>query len=236
MASSSPSHLPLAALGAVVALALGGCPSINTYGTPRTIPIGRIQHTLAVDTIGFMSPSRSVTTATGTTTTSDARFYPNAPTYQLRYGLTDRVDLGFRLGNLTSPGIDAKFNLVRGAFDLTIMPGAQAVYVTLIDDLSLGVVYLHLPVILGFNLSRGFSLVATPGISGAFVFAGSSSGSSTNGSGFAARLGLGANIRVTEGFTIHPEVTALYFPESGGVIYTPSVAFSFGAMPNFNDL
>lgn len=84
------------------ALALTGCPSMNTYTTARTIPQGTIQHMVALEGLG--GSVRGVTAVV-----------PTLPTYQLRYGLTDRIDIAGRISNLTSVGADVKFNLLRGA-------------------------------------------------------------------------------------------------------------------------
>lgn len=221
---------PLVGLALVGAFTTG-CPSPSIYGTARTLPRGTIQHTLAAEVIG----------AAGAGTTF---VMPTLPTYQVRFGLADSVDLGLRLGNLTMPGVDVKINFVRGAFDLGIVPGVQASYLGL-GDVNFGVLYANLPVVLGFNLSRGFSLIATPGISYGVAFAssvrGSSGGSSVSassyqGTGFIPRLGLGANIRVSNTFAIQPEFTGLYGTESEGLVFTFGVGFTFGGQPDFSDI
>lgn len=214
------SHL---ALGVVAAASLAGCPSPNVYGTARTLPAGTIQHTAAVETIG-VAPR-----------TGSGLFLPTAPTYQLRLGVTDRVDLGFRLGNLSTLGFDAKINLVRGAFDLAIDPGLQGMYLAF-GSSGAALMYFNLPVILGFNLSENFSIIATPGVAYALGIGYTSSSSEYNSDGFAGRLGLGLNIRVSRSFALQPEVTALYFPGSEGVIVSGGIGFSFGAQPDFSDV
>ncbi len=218
------------ALVAAAASALAGCPSPNIYGTARTIPVGTIQHTASIDTIGISGSGGTF-------------FTPTLPTYQLRLGVHDRVDLGFRLGNLTSLGFDAKVNLVRGPFDLALAPGVQGIYISASSGSSssgAGIMYLNLPVILGFNLSQNFSLIATPGIAYAlgFSYDSVSSGDSARytADGFAARLGVGANIRASRFFSLQPEITALYFPDSGGVLFTGGLGFSFGSHPTYDDI
>ncbi len=217
--------LPLVRYAALVAVAasLAGCPSPNVYGTARTLPAGQMQHTAAIEFIG-VKPS-----------TGEGLFLPTAPTYQLRLGVTDRVDMGFRLGNLSTLGFDTKINLVRGAFDLAIDPGLQGMYLA-VGSSGGGLVYFNLPVILGFNLSQSFSIIATPGIAYALGFGYSSTSSEYNSDGFAARLGLGANIRVSRSFALQPEVTALYFPASEGVIFSAGFGFSFGGQPDYSDI
>lgn len=219
---------PLTGLALVGALTTG-CPSPSIYGTARTIPRGTIQHTLAAEVIGAGVSGSTVV-------------FPTAPTYQLRIGVADNVDLGLRLGNLTMPGMDAKINLLRGAFDLAIDPGIQGMFIATSDD-GVGFMYLNLPAVLGFNLSRNFSLIATPGFAYAVAFGSSrtSSSSSTsattyNGSGFIPRLGLGANIRVSTTFAIQPEFTGYYNVDNSAVIFTFGLGFLFGAQPDFSDI
>lgn len=208
-----------------------GCPSPSIYGTARTIPRGTIQHTLAAEAVG----------AAGSGTTF---VYPTLPTYQMRIGLSDSVDLGLRLGNLTLPGLDVKINIVRGAFDLSLVPGVQAIYAA-VGDVGGGIVYLNLPLVLGFNLSRNFSLIATPGV--AYGVGGASSGSSRSssgssspdsyrGSGFIPRLGVGANVRLNSTFSIQPEFTGYYSTDTSALLFTAGIGFLFGAQPDFSDI
>ncbi len=220
---------PLIGLALVGAFTTG-CPSPSIYGTARTLPRGTVQHTLAAEIIGVSGGG-------------DTLVIPTAPTYQLRIGVADSVDLGFRLGNLTMPGADVKINFVRGAFDLAIDPGLQGMFIATSDE-GVGFLYFNLPLILGFNLSRMFSLIATPGVAYAVGFgsvSSSSSGSSTsatayNGSGFIPRLGLGANIRATSNFAIQPEFTGYYNVDNSALVFTFGVGFVFGAQPDFSDI
>lgn len=219
---------PFAGLALVGALTTG-CPSPSIYGTARTIPRGTIQHTLAAEVIGAGASGNTLV-------------FPTAPTYQLRVGVADNVDLGLRLGNLTMPGADVKINLLRGAFDLAIDPGIQGMFIATSDE-GVGFMYINLPIVLGFNLSRSFSLIATPGAAYAIAFGSttSSSGSSTsatsyNGSGFIPRLGVGANIRVSNAFSIQPEFTGYYNIDNSAVIFTFGLGFLFGGQPDFSDI
>jgi hypothetical protein len=218
---------PLTGLALVGALTTG-CPSPSIYGTARTIPQGTIQHTLAAEVIGAGVSGHTVV-------------FPTAPTYQLRIGVADNVDLGLRLGNLTMPGLDVKINLLRGAFDLAIDPGIQGMFIATSDE-GVGFMYLNLPAVLGFNLSRNFSLIATPGFAYAVAFGSTTSSTSStsattyNGSGFIPRLGLGANIRVSNTFALQPEFTGYYNVDNSAVIFTFGLGFLFGAQPDFSDI
>ncbi len=216
----------LALLGGVSALALTGCPSPSIYGTARTVPRGQMQQSIAVEGIGATSSGASA-------------FLPTLPTYQFRLGLADNVDLGLRVANLSSLGGDVKINLLRGNFDLAVDPGIQGIYAGA-GDASVGLLWMHLPVILGFNLTQNFSIIATPGISYGAYFAGDSSvrGDRTTYStgGFAGRFGVGFNLRVNNTFSVQPEVTALFNTSTESVLYTAGVGFQFGAHPDFSDV
>lgn len=60
------------------------------------------------------------------------------------------LDIGAHVHNLSSFGVDLKVNPVRGVFDLAVDPGLQYFYVGS-DDVSVHVLYLHAPVMLGVN-------------------------------------------------------------------------------------
>ena len=171
------------------------------------------------------------------------------PSYHLRVGLIEELDLGFHVNNLSSVGLDSKFNFVRGrVIDLALDPGVQWYRVTVTSDLSgseetstIDVFYVHGPLLIDINLSEMVSLVLTPGIAYAVVSddVSSSDGSdaSRSSEGLFARLGLGVNVRVTNGFAVHPEVTAIRgFGDSGDLIYMAGIGFSFGSLPSFADV
>lgn len=209
-------------------LLLSGCPNPNIYGTARTITRGQIQHSIAIEGVGVAGSS------TG--------FSPTLPTYQFRYGLADRVELGARLSNLVMPGLDVKWNFVRGGIDLAVQPGVSVTYVSASTssastDFVIG--YFHLPLLVGFNLSPNVSLLLTPGILGAFASGtttGTSDGSArfASGTGINGRFGVGAFFRLGNGFAIQPEITAVrsFDPDAKGVVLSFGLGFQFGAMPN----
>src|SRR5688572_24428509 len=150
----------------VVGLAAGllGCPNPQTYGTPRTTPSGKIQHTVALE--GFHAAAKSVTTtSTGPGGTPVVRedtstlTLPMMPTYQLRVGVADRVDIGARVTNLSALGGDVKWNFVKGeSVDLAVNPGVQVNYFA-VNSASIFILYGHLPVLVGFNFGESATLV-----------------------------------------------------------------------------
>src|SRR5215207_1572927 len=81
-----------------------GCPNPNTYGTPRTTPVGKVQHTVAAEGMSYNIEQGGRT---------DSGTFPNLPSYQLRVGVADTVDIGARITNLTSVGADVKWNFLK---------------------------------------------------------------------------------------------------------------------------
>jgi hypothetical protein len=125
-------------------------------------------------------------------------------------------------------------------FRSTVKPGVQGYYVS-INDVSLGVVYLHLPVLLGLNFSKDVSLVLSPGfvysVASATVDNGTGVGGAASSTGFFGRLGLGFDFRIGKRFAIHPEITAMKeFSDSDALIYVGGIGFNIGAQPDYSDL
>ena len=231
-------------LGSVVAAAvsfaslLTGCPNPNIYGTPRTIPKGEIQHTVAIEGIGAFGGATTSTNSSGTTSTSTSAYLPSLPTYQLRYGVAERFDLGVRLGNLSLLGVDGKWNFVKGRVDLAVNPGVQGTYFA-IGDSSAAILYGNLPLLVGINFTPRIAMLLSPGIGFAAAVGGTASGSNakyTGGSGFLTRIGGGFNFKVSDTFAVQPEVTALWNPSSTGVILSTGVGLTFGSQPDTSDL
>jgi len=155
--------------------------------------------------------------------------------------VADRVDIGFRAGNLSLLGADAKWNMVRGKVDLAIDPGVQGTYL-LVGDANAFLMYANLPLLIGINLSENVALLFSPGgglgysaASGTGLF-GTASKVNTSGTALFGRMGFGANFRVSKGFSIQPEVTALWNPETKSALFSTGIGFSFGEHPDTSDL
>jgi hypothetical protein len=227
-------------LFAVGTLVLSGCPNPNTYTTPRTLDPGTLQWQVAPEVIG-VTYNATTTDANGhATTQSQTAVAPMVPSFGVRLGLVDGLDLGVRLQNLDSLAADAKIRLLKGTFDLALDPGPQGYYAT-INGVSAGVVYLHAPVLLGFNIAPNTSLVLSPGLVFSVATASVDNGSGVSGvassSGVWARLGFGVDFRITRRFAIHPEVTAMReFGNLDGFIFVGGVGFNFGAQPDYSDV
>ena len=229
---------------AASSLVLFGCPNPNTYTTPRTIGSGNFQHSLAAEAWGFSIPT---TTANNGETLSGT--FPTLPTYTLRIGLGDSWEIGARLANMSSLGTDIKWNFLKSSgIDLAIDPAFQIFEISLSasdnngTSETLRVAYLHVPLLVGVNLSRSVSLVFTPGVTWGFASAGATS--STSGTdqasattGAIGRFGVGADFRISQGFALHPEVTFLRgLGSDNTILYMFGIGFNFGAMPNYDDV
>lgn len=221
---------------ALVAAGLSGCPSPSIYGTPRTTPRGAVHHTLALEGIhvrGF--PPRSGTFRTDergnlVEVRSEERLIaPNIPTYEFRYGVSDRVDFGLRIGSVL--GADVKWNLWRSpSFDMAIDPAVQG-FVIVTSEEGAFVLQGHLPLLLGFNVSSDVTVVASPGL-GVTLSSGRvdyTARSVLVHGGVMARLGLGLNVRASETFALQPEITAMRaLNDTEGYTFVLGLGFGFG--------
>jgi len=227
--------LPVAVL---LGAALCGCPNPNTYQTPRTVAPGKIQHSVSLEGYGATVETVRTKDTRETTRQTETVFLPTLPSYQLRVGLGDRVDVGGHLHNLSSLGLDVKVNPLRGVFDLAVDPGVQYFYAGS-DEASVHVFYMHAPLMLGLNPTDWFSIVLTPGVTYALV-AGRSDVNGVNKAaavdGLLLRGSLGLQFRASNSFAIHPEVTLMKGLEGPGVVYNLGLGFNFGTLPSYEDL
>jgi hypothetical protein len=221
----------LTALG-IASLGLLGCPNANSYGTPRTIAPGTTQHTVALEAVHLAGNVSD--------TEREKITLPTLPSYQIRLGVAERVDVGIRVPNMSTLGADMKWNFVRGDVDVAIQPGVQGLIVG-----KAGLIYLHGGLPIGFNFSSTTTFVVTPGASYAFGY-GPNPSSGQNGvvalGGLFARLSLGFAFRMggkpgkPPKLTLFPEVTVLRSFDAGEVLsVVPGLGFQFGAAPEYDD-
>jgi hypothetical protein len=223
-------------------LALAACANPNLYAVPRTVEQNHLEFVVAPEVTGFggSRPGESAGTF--------ERLVPALPTVGVRYGLSDRVDIGGRLSNLLTTSGDIKWNPIRSpSFDLAIAPGVQFYSVFGIGnsdvedrtDDSRPVFIVHVPVLAGINLSRSFILVPTIGLSYAIAKAPPASASDIEQSqviqGAFLRAGLGIDLRLIEHLAVHPEFTVMRgFTEMDGyMLYMGGVGFVFGRLPAY---
>jgi hypothetical protein len=218
-------------------LLLCGCPNPNTYTVPRTLVPGDLQFTAAPEVFGYhyVQPGGSAWGA-----------MPTFPTVGFRYGLSDLIDVGGRLSAMASPAGDVKFQVARGIVDVAVDPGVQLIYVAATTPgksgtVKAGVGYLYAPILVGYNMTSALTLVASPGIGFAFstpyVVTDSPAANAAQAAGFSVRLGLGVDIRASEHFALHPELTVMRVldgPQS--LLAVLGLGFNIGAMPDYSDL
>jgi hypothetical protein len=137
--------------------------------------------------------------------------------------------------------VDAKIRLLKGPIDVALDPGTQ-LYMGSANGNAFAVVYVHAPVLVGFNFSQNVSFVLSPGIAYANntasnVVATGVAGAST-AAGFMARLGAGFDFRVSRRLAVHPEVTLMrQFTGSEDLfLCVGGIGFNFGAQPDYSDL
>jgi len=136
-------------LGVILALTLMGCPSLPLNQSASTVPAGTFVQGAAVEYIGV-----HVEDPTGENDDFVGFLDIPLPGYWFRYGVSDMIDLGVRYSFPVALSFDAKIQLVDSEiFDLSIMPTLQFAWVPF---------YVHLPVLLGINLSDNFEVVLSP--------------------------------------------------------------------------
>lgn len=237
----SRARLPGLVLGS--ALLMTGCPNPNTYGTPRTTPKGKISHSVAAEWLGVTFEERISEQAGATDdTTSVSTSVVAPPTYTIRLGVADNMDVGLRAANMSALGFDFKYNFLRSeSFDLAIDPGVQWL------NVGFNVFHVHVPVLLGINLSPHMSIVATPGIMYGITSVSSGDEEFDNEldqflstDGIYGRLGVGIDFRFSRKFAIHPEITFLRGFEKddtsvvqSAMTYMFGIGFNFGNLPDF---
>src|SRR5580700_4105235 len=143
-----------------VVLAVSGCPNPNTYTTPRTLDPGKVQWQVAPEAIGVnYKTTNGSTDANGNLVKTNAGgVLPMLPSFGMRIGLADGLELGLRAPNLEPVAADAKIRLVKGSFDMALDPGLQF-YFASSNGNGYSTVFLHAPLLLGFNLSEKTSIV-----------------------------------------------------------------------------
>jgi hypothetical protein len=173
--------------------------------------------------------------------TNVAAGFPMLPTFGVRFGAAEGLEIGLRLPNGEPFAADAKIRLLKGPLDVALDPGLQ-LYLASANNTSFAAFYLHAPVLLGFNLSQNVSLVVSPGLAYATnnasnVLATGVAGSST-AAGFMARLGVGFDFRVSRRFAVHPEVTLMrqFTGSEDLLLCVGGIGFNFGAQPDYSDL
>jgi hypothetical protein len=229
-----PSALARAVLLVGSLAGLAGCPNPNSYTTPRTLPPGKVQLQVAAEVLGTQfsvndGPQQEIV-------------LPMLPTVGARIGALEGFDVGVRLQNLDSLALDGKVRLLKGRIDLAVDPGVQGFYSNVNGGGGAGVMYVHLPLLVGWNVSRSVSIVASPGAVFADITKMDESGATgatatVTNTGWFARFGLGVSIRAYKDLSIQPEITAIQ-QTSGAfeTLWVAGVGFNVGAQADYSDV
>ena len=223
------------------ALFLGACLNPNTYSTPRTTPVGEVQNAAALEVISFRDSRYDETSKSVHAQTSLV-----SPTYALRVGASDSVDIGARIGNGSSLGVDVKWNFLKSKyFDMAAAPGMQTFY--LWDgaggDGGAAHFYGNLPLMLGINPSDSFSVVPSVGLGygfgGGAAVANNAQERVAVTNALLLQAGIGLDFRTSPTFAIHPEMSLLrrvLGPADTDMIwFTFGLGFDWGALPRYAD-
>ena len=219
-----------------------GCPNPNLYGTPRTIPGGKLAGFAALEGVGYSVRTKAIIApnAFWNPSRNYSGFFPQAPTLGFRVGIVDRVDVGARLTGFTTPGADLKLNFLKtDAFDMAADAGIE--YAPAIAT------RVHLPLLAGINFSRQISLVLLPGVMYAksnaddLLSSSSTFRTITGAGGWYWRFGLGVAFRTAKNnIAFQPEVTVVKaFKQEKDplfesvMLYNLGFGFVFGSLPDY---
>lgn len=219
------------ALAAFSSMGLLACPSPNLYSTPRTVAPGKVVHTLAAEGLSIRKRDSA-----GLGPSFDGVTFP---VYGARLGIVDRVDLGFRYAGSATFGVDPKIWMIKGPIDVAVNPAAhcQTAFMWGWEPNPHGdggssnksaMLRLYFPLVLGWELSRWATIVATPGAAWGADLSGRS-----GEDGWMARSGLGLNLVGSSRVSFQPEVTWLRTldraPRASMVVF--GLGVSFGELP-----
>ncbi len=214
-------------LAAVPAVAfLAGCPSFTTLGTARVIPKGETQVQIAIGGQQLRDWSVSDSGALESIT---------VPGFELgvSHAVSDTVEVGGKIW-LVGAELDSKFQLVRSAspgsgIDVALAPALSFYPLSMEnnagDRATGGLAWVHLPLLVGVNLSGGSQIILGPRISDSIVWS-SAGGVSESANLFWMGGSLGIAFKAGDRFRIQPMVSAMYpVAASHGMQATTDLAF-----------
>ncbi|MBN1204133.1 MAG: hypothetical protein JXB05_04320 [Myxococcaceae bacterium] len=185
------------ALAAVMSLLATGCASISHVQTADTLGQGNFQFALEPGAMGVASLADQ-----------DAKPIPHVD-LAMRYGVTDRLDLGVRVG---SSMVELQGKVLLTAPDdpdmaVSLAPSVMSMLLRLagLDDLTY--TNLALPVLVGFKMDGGSELVLGPRVTLTRFTTSAEDGSANI---ISAGGSLGYALRVAEGLRVMPEVGILF--------------------------
>ena len=212
------SRLAVAVSVCLASVVLAGCPSLSTLQTARTVPRGKVRHAVGLEAVG-VSVRGAGSAAAGQVE------------YGMRIGVSDNIDVGFKVYFLGLEG-GAKFQLVRGPFDLSIAPAGAYTSVSVGED-SFHFLYLHLPILMGVHLGQFAEMGFGPKLLYALAFGSTSGGDFASVDGVTAGVYWNLLFKIGGFMLLGPEINA-YTPlqENAfeGVVYQGGIVMAFGGM------
>jgi len=216
-----------------IAVACVSCTGQSLYTTPRTLNADDVQVLLAPEYVTRTRASKPEPPLVDPGAEAPPPPASGAFHVGLRTGVGERGELGMHGDLPGSFGVDGKWNAVRTApFDLALMArftasggATQPVNGPYHDKGSVGA-FLHLPVLLGFNVDR-LTFVLSPGS----VTLVNSTGHLTEG----VRAGAAVQVRIASRFALQPEASWMH--EVAGPTDMGYAAFGLGfifrALPSY---
>jgi hypothetical protein len=208
---------------------LSGCPSLSTLQTPSTVPKGHTRFGIGAEAVHFSDTNDD----NGSSFTLDIDTFPQLE-FSARYGLTDDIDIGAKLYAL-GVELGLKYQFLRGPLDIAIAPAAS--YATLDsgggEDSRVHIVYLHAPLLLGYNVSDSVTLGFGPKL---LLAAAIGSTDATDTGVFAGGVVLAGGfvnlpLRVGNAFWIAPEINVYTPIGESRLIWQGGLVFLFGGPP-----
>jgi hypothetical protein len=175
-------------------IAASGCVGLNTFQSANTLGEGGLQVSVEPSVWGGGKGARPYV-------------YPRLD-LSARYGLRDRVDVGFRLGSAGFE-LQSKFQVTRPdevGFILSFAPSVGGFFLP-VGTPSGASMHLTLPVLLGFGLSGGHQLVLGPKVM-EWVVAGNDE--VKGGHALYAGASVGLSLKLGETFRVMPELGVVY--------------------------
>lgn len=194
----------------------GGCLSMNTFETARTLEAGDMSHTISLTSYAPVEGTKAPVPL---------------PKYAFHLGVADGLEIGAQAGLPGQLRLLAKYNPLRTKYlDAAVSPGAWVSFLPHSSQRGEShplVVGADIPLVLDINLARWLTVVpwAGPG----YVYS-----PEAEVGGAIVRAGLGLQFRVSRGVRIHPEASTIIDPVRGEPIdYAFGVAVSLGDIPRF---
>jgi hypothetical protein len=206
-------------LAAAALLSIPGCPSLPLMQSAETIPEGEVQHGIGVE---YFGTNRDVTPS------EEVLPLQLIPTYTVRFGVADHVDVGLRTSVFLNLAFDVKIQMVdTPAFDFAIAPSLQYAWFW---------GWLQLPVIVGLNLADSVQLVLAGRIAYFALLTGELARSALEEDLAAADFyfGAGAGLYVKAGprFGVMPEIQYMRGNRAEDpAMWSFNVTFAIGAQP-----